>query len=245
MSKMVRTCKQITESKGFNSFIFLLIVLNVISIMLESVVRVKMQFENLLFYFDAFSVVIFTIEYIMRAIANKDRIIRHVFSFYALVDLIAILPFYLPFLIKVDLRFLRTLRLLRVFRIFKTAKYSHALEMLVKVIVEKRRELGITMFVATIFMLIAAFGVFYFEETAQPDKFSSLFDAVWWALATLTTVGYGDIYPITIGGKIIAGFLAILGIGIIAMPTGILASGIMEKIGKKQKYCPHCGKVIE
>jgi voltage-gated potassium channel len=239
----MKTIDKLVEDRKFNQFIIVLIILNVFAIMLGSVSSISLKYGDELRLFEVLSVIIFTIEYVMRLIAHRNNLVRYIFSFYAIVDLLAILPFYIPFIVKADLRFLRLLRLMRVFRIFKTTKYSSSLSVLIDVIKEKRRELGISLFICSIFLVVASFIVFYFENEAQPEQFSNLFDSIWWALATLTTVGYGDIYPVTVEGKIIAGFLALLGIGIVALPTGILSAGLMEKIGNK-KTCPHCGKEI-
>ena len=235
----------VKKNKIFNGFIIVLIVLNVFAIMLESVASIEAKYGEIIHLFNIISVILFSIEYFMRIIAHRDHLLKYIFSFYALVDLIAILPFYIPFLIPVDLRFLRLLRLMRVFRVLKTTKYSSSIRIIVDVIVEKRRELWITLFISILFMLVASFIVYYFENQAQPENFSNLFDSVWWAIATLTTVGYGDIYPVTVEGKLVASFLALLGIGIVAMPTGILSAGLMEKISSQKNACPHCGKEIK
>lgn len=214
--------------------------------MIDSVTWIHDKYETELYIFEIVSVTIFTIEYVLRIIAHKRNVIRYIFSFYALVDLIAILPFYIPFIIKIDLRFLRLLRLLRVFRVFKTAKYSNSFDLLGDVFNDKKKELGITIFIVLILMVVSAFLEYHFENPAQPEKFNNLFSSLWWATATLTTIGYGDIYPITTMGKIIGGFLSILGIGVVAMPTGILSAGLMQRIESRKKMkCPHCGKEID
>jgi voltage-gated potassium channel len=167
---------------------------------------------------------------------------------YGLVDLLAIIPFYLPFLIKTDLRFLRILRLTRFFRILKINRYNNALNLIWSVIKEKKAELAMTGFVTLLILIIASFLMYYIEGSAQPDKFPNIIACFWWAIATLTTVGYGDVYPITGFGKFVSGFIAVLGIGLFALPAGIVSSGFMERIGKKKedmKRCPHCGKEIE
>lgn len=197
----------IINNRAFNYSILILIVLNVLAIMFESVSSIKHEYGNKLYIFNVFSVIVFTIEYFLRIIAHKKNRIKYIFSFYAIVDLLAILPFYIPFLIRLDLRYLRILRLLRVFRIFKTAKYSNSLNFLIDVLIDKKKELGITLFIASILMLVSTFLVYFFENPTQPNVYTDLFTSVWWSLATLTTVGYGDIYPVTMMGKLIGGFL--------------------------------------
>lgn len=167
---------------------------------------------------------------------------------YRLIDLLAILPFYLPFLIKIDLRFLRILRLMRFFRVLKINRYNNSLNLVVSVIKEKKSDLALTGFVALMVLFVASFLMYYVEGDAQPDKFSNILSCFWWAIATLTTVGYGDVYPITGTGKLISGIIAVLGIGLVALPTGIVSAGFVDKIGKKNIHtgskCPHCGKDI-
>ena len=166
----------------------------------------------------------------------------------ALVDLAAILPFYLPLFIKLDLRFVRALRLLRLFRIFKMGRYSSALQMLGRVVRAKKEEIFITALVLIMLLVVASGLMYYIEKDAQPKQFSSIPSAMWWGVATLTTVGYGDVYPVTAAGKILSAVIAILGIGLFALPTGILASGFIEELHKKETgkiICPHCGKEID
>ncbi|MDP2423753.1 MAG: ion transporter, partial [Bacteroidales bacterium] len=171
-------------------------------------------------------------------------VFKFVFSFYGLIDLFAITPFYLPFLIKIDLRFLRVLRLMRFFRLLKINRYNNSLNLIWAVIKEKKSELAITGFVSLLILIIASFFMYEIEGDIQPDKFPNIFSCFWWGIATLTTVGYGDVYPITAMGQFISGIIAILGIGLVALPTGIVSAGFMEKIGKRNSTdkCPHCGK---
>jgi voltage-gated potassium channel len=171
------------------------------------------------------------------------------FSPFGLIDLLAILPFYVPFIIKTDLRFLRILRLIRFFRIFKISRYNSTLKLIWDVVKEKKAELQMTFFIALLMLLVSAFLMYHVENPIQPEKFTNIFSSLWWAVSTLTTVGYGDIAPVTALGKIISGFVAILGIGLIALPTGIISAGFIQKIDKnklevKKNICPHCGKEI-
>ncbi|NJK85200.1 MAG: ion transporter [Bacteroidales bacterium] len=199
---------------------------------------------------------VFTIEYVLRiyvadltypSSTRFKSVFRFLLSPYGIIDLLAILPFYLPFLIAVDLRFLRILRLLRFLRVLKISRYYRSLNLLWIVIKEKHRELSITGFVTLLVLLFASFLMYYVEKDVQPQKFPNILAAFWWAIATLTTVGYGDIVPVTGFGKVISGLIAIIGIGLVALPTGIVSAGFMEKIRDKKKkasYCPHCGKPI-
>jgi len=241
----------------FDYFIMSLIVLNVGALILETIPEIKESIGLMLRVFEMLSVVIFSIEYILRIYISdlthpsSNRlmsIFRFVFSFYGIIDLLAIVPFYLPFLIKIDLRFLRILRLMRFLRILKINRYNSSLSLIYSVIREKKAELVITGFVALLILFVSSFLMYYVEGEAQPDKFPDILSCFWWAIATLTTVGYGDVYPITGLGKFLSGIIAVLGIGLVALPTGLVSAGFMDKIGKtknKPLRCPHCGKNIE
>ena len=245
-------------NRAFDYFIMTLIVLSVLSIILESIPEIVNDFGTLLNMFNLFSIIIFSIEYLLRLYVSdlthpsNNRIksaLKFMFSIYGLIDLLAILPFYLPMFIKIDLRFLRALRLTRFLRILKINRYNNSLTLIWQVVKEKRSELAVTGFLAFLILFIASFLMFFVEGDAQPDKFPNILASFWWAIATLTTVGYGDIYPITAMGKIISGLIAIIGIGLIALPTGIISAGFINKIesqkeNKNQQVCPHCGNSI-
>jgi voltage-gated potassium channel len=241
----------------FDFTIMTLIILNVIAVILDTIPEINSAIGQFLWFFEIVSVIIFSMEYLMRIFISDltypsssriKSVLKFMFSFYGLVDLIAIIPFYLPFLIKIDLRFLRILRLLRFFRLLKINRYNNSLNLIWSVVKEKKSELAVTGFVSLLVLLIASFLMYFIEGEAQPDKFPNILACLWWAIATLTTVGYGDVYPITGLGKIVSGLIAVLGIGLVALPTGIVSAGFIEKIGKNKnesKKCPHCGKEIE
>lgn len=245
-------------SINFDRFILLLIVINVLAIILESFKNLYVQYNSYFSIFEVFSIVIFTAEYLARVwtadlkykdIKKMNAIAKQVRTPMAIIDLLAILPFYVPAILPVDLRVLRLLRLSRLLRVFKLSRYSKALQMLGRVLKREKDELAITFFVTSILLLLAATLMYHAEKSIQPDSFPNIIASFWWAIATLTTVGYGDVYPLTVVGKILSGIVALLGIGIVALPTGILASGFMKELednsGKKgQKYCPHCGNKI-
>lgn len=243
------------QSKVFDYSIIILISLNVLAVVLESYKSITTEYGELLYGFEITSVIIFTTEYALRLWTAdlkykqsesciKARV-RHVFSFMAIIDLLAILPFYLPFLIPVDLRFLRLLRLSRLLRIFKYNRYSKALNLISKVVKDKAEELIATIFIMCFLILIGSTLIYYFESEVQPEAFPNIVASFWWAVATLTTVGYGDIYPVTALGKLLASIIAILGIGFVALPTGIISSGFMDEIKKEEsRICPHCHKTI-
>ncbi len=242
----------------FDYFILTLIVLNVVAVALDTLSGINDSILQLLRLFELFSISIFTIEFLMRLYVSdvthpaSNRFfsaLKFIFSPFGLIDLVAILPFYIPFIIKTDLRFLRILRLIRFFRIFKISRYNNTLKLIWDVIKEKKAELQMTFFIATLMMIVSAFLIYHVENPIQPEKFTNIFTSLWWTLATLTSIGYEDIYSITTLGKIISGIMAILGIGLIALPTGIISAGFIERIAKnksemRKNICPHCGKEI-
>lgn len=239
-----------------NTFLFGLIILNVAAVILETVDVLHDSFDPYFHIFEIFSVIVFSIEYLLRVWsctcndAYKRPIvgrIRFILTPMALIDLWAILPFYLPMLIPIDLRFLRALRLLRIMRIFKIGRYSTAMMILTSVVRRKKEELSITLATLIILLVMAASLMYLVEKDAQPEAFSSIPAAMWWGIVTLSTVGYGDVYPITVLGKMLGMVIAVLGIGMFALPAGILGSGFVEELQSRQKVktiCPHCGKEI-
>lgn len=231
-----------TISRIFNIFIMTLILLNVLTMIFETV---KSIYEPYIIYFKAFEwfvMIVFSLEYLVRIYTadlaypceNKIKsIFKYIFSFYGIIDIVSILPFYMPFT-GLDFRFVRTIRLLRFLRLFKIARYNDSLDMIKKVFKEKSGELGITCFVIILVMIVASFLMFYAENEAQPETFPNVLTCIWWSIVTLTTVGYGDVYPITTTGRIVGGLIAFLGIGLVALPTGLISAGFLEEIGKKQ-----------
>jgi voltage-gated potassium channel len=232
-----------------------LIMLNILFLILETVPELDAGYRTLFWNFELFSVGVFTIEYFLRlwCITENPEYkhpitgrLRYMITPLAVFDLLAFIPFFLPF-IHVDLLFMRSARLFRLLRIFKVTRYIKALSFITEVIQDKAEELVIG-FTMMLFMLVVfSCLMFNIEHAAQPHKFSSIPQTMWWAIATLTTVGYGDIYPITTLGKLLGGLTAITGIGLFAIPTALLASGFNERMSKHRhysKYCPHCGKQL-
>jgi len=245
-------------SRVFDVFIVLLIALNVLALVLETVHWCQVRWHVFFDVFEFVSVMIFSVEYLLRlwtCVTSRRYTspvsgrLKFALTPMALVDLLAILPFYLPF-IGVDMRFIRAVRLVRLFRVAKLGRYSKALRTMGRVVAAKKEELGVTVFVLLLLLLVASCMVYYAEHEVQPEAFSSIPQSMWWGVATLTTVGYGDVYPVTPIGKAIAAIVAILGIGMFALPTGILGAGFLEEVqnrkqGKKGKQaCPHCGKEL-
>jgi len=241
-------------NKAFGIFIVTLIGLNVVALIAESVKSIHAFCPQVFRIFELVSVIIFTVEYVARLWSCVEKPayhkpisgrLRFAVTPLALIDLLAILPFYLPFT-GLDLRFLRILRMMRIFRIAKLGRYSQSLQILNRVMAAKKEQLLCTVFVLVLLVIVAASLLYYAENHVQPEAFSSIPAAMWWAVSTLTTVGYGDIYPMTALGKFMASIIAILGIGMFALPTGILGAGFVEEMAQNQKptLCPHCGKEI-
>jgi voltage-gated potassium channel len=246
------------DSKYFDPFITVLIVLNVAAVVLETVDSLNASYGRLFHAFDIFSVAVFTVEYILRLWSCTENPkfktpisgrLHYLITPMAIIDLLAILPFYLPFVIP-DLRFVRALRLFRLFRILKLARYSDALKTFAEVLNLKKEELGVTLFATLIMLTVASSMVYEAENEVQPEAFANIPDAMWWGVVTLTTVGYGDIYPKTPLGKFIGSFVVIAGVGLFALPAGILASGFNEVLQRrkekhrKKMICPHCHRYI-
>lgn len=244
-------------SKIFDIFIFSLIILNALAVILETT-EWGGGYKSLFYGFELVSVAVFCAEYLLRVwscVENPDYAnsfkgrIRFAFSPMLLVDLAAILPFFIPLIIPFDLRFLRILRLIRIFRVFKLTRYVDDMKIMINVLKNKKEEIFITLFVGSMLLFISSSLMYYAENDAQPENFSSIPNTMWWGVCTLTTVDYGDnIYPVTTLGKFIGSAIAVLGVGLFALPAGILASGFMEEIDKnkaKSSACPHCGKEIK
>ncbi|WP_419605781.1 ion transporter [Thiolapillus sp.] len=171
------------------------------------------------------TVLIFTVEYLARIYVANNKI-AYIFSFYGLIDVLAILPFYISS--GVDLRVLRIFRLLRLFRILKLFRYNQAMGRYHRAFVIAKEELVLFSAVSMILLYLSSVGIYYFENTAQPEQFKSVFHSLWWAVVTLTTVGYGDIYPVTVGGRIFTFIVLMVGLGIVAVPAGLVASALSQ-----------------
>jgi len=251
-----------TDSKYniFEKAILLLIATNVLVVIIEHSYDLKPSSAQLFEFFEAMSIFIFTAEYIMRIIVadmkynekNKLKaILKYIFSPVGILDLLAIVPFYAPRLIPRDLRILKIFRLAKVFRIFRIKKYLQSMNLLIKVLKKEKEALVITLSASFLLILISSTLMYFLEHEVQPKAFPNIIGSFWWAVETLTTIGYGDIYPVTAGGKVLSSVIAILGIGLIAMPTGIISSGFINLINEKNhehdkpyKFCPHCGEKI-
>ena len=211
--------------KVFDYVIQVLILVSLISFSIETLPDLTPNVESFLSSVETFCVLVFTIEYLLRVYAAKNRL-KYVFSFFGIIDLLAILPFFLSG--AIDLRSIRAFRIFRVFRTLKLIRYNRALHRFNIAASIVKEEVVLFFMISGIIVFLSASGIYYFENEAQPEAFASIFHSAWWAIATLTTVGYGDVYPITLGGKIFTFFVLLVGIGIVTVPAGLVATSLSK-----------------
>jgi len=213
------------QGRYFDAIIQFLIIASLVALTIETFPDNSEQTQRVLYYFEYFCVIVFSIEYVLR-IYIAEKPFKYIFSFYGVIDLLAVLPFYLTSVF--DLRALRAFRIFRIFRMFKLIRYNKALRRFHIAYGLIKEELVLFLMLTFIFLFLASAGIYYFEHEAQPEYFSSIVDSGWWAAVTLTTVGYGDVYPITGGGKIFTLFILLIGVGIITIPAGLIASALSK-----------------
>ncbi len=209
----------------FDLSIQALIILALITFSLETLPDLSPGFRSRLRAVEVVTVIIFSAEYLLR-LYIADSKLKFVTSFFGVIDLLAILPFYIA--PGLDLRSLRGVRMLRLFRIMKLARYSKATQRFHRALLIAREEVILFMCITGIVIYLAAVGIYYFENEAQPEKFASVFHSMWWAICSLTTVGYGDVYPITVGGRVFTFVILITGLGIVAVPAGLVSSALAQ-----------------
>lgn len=246
-------------SKAVDLFFIVLITLNVV-IVIAGTFTLPTAVSSVMSVVETVSVIIFTVEYAVRlwvadldfpALSPVRALVKHVFSLQTIIDLVSLLPFYLPFLLPINLIILRVFRVFRLLRLFKVNRYTKALTSIAEVFKRKAHQLVSSMLVVLILMVVASVLMYNVEHDVQPEIFDNALSGLWWAISTLTTVGYGDIYPMTAAGRILSAIIALLGIGMIAVPTGIITAGFSEQIEKTEKsddekvFCPYCGHRID
>ncbi|MFL2596439.1 MAG: hypothetical protein CBD68_05450 [Flavobacteriaceae bacterium TMED208] len=219
----------------FDAFIYFLIIANILAMVLESHSFIKDRFGQIFSFFELISILIFTVEYFYRIyMSYKENKIKgvfsYVFSFFGIIDFISILPFYIKQFVLIDGRFFRILRLFRLSRIFKLGRESKSLKLFIKALSAVKNELKFTFFLSLLCILFSASAIYFLENEAQPEVFSSITASLWWATVSLATVGYGDVVPLTVWGKVFAGFISLVGIGVVAIPTGIISASFVEEI---------------
>lgn len=232
---MIDKLQQIVEQtdtrpgRAFAWSVQILIAISLITFSISTLPNLSPTVVATLQIIETVTVILFTLEYVLRIVV-ADKKLGYIFSFYGAIDLLAILPFYLA--LGVDFRSVRMFRLLRMLRILKLVRYSRALSRFHRAFIIAKDELILFLFTTLFMLYLAAVGIYYFEHAVQPDQFESIFHSLWWAVATLTTVGYGDIYPITLGGRVFTFFVLMLGLGVVAVPTGLVASALSEARSK-------------
>lgn len=240
--------------KALDWFLIAMIVLNVLAVVLESLEHLSIAHGPAFHAFDLFSVGVFSLEYLLRlwtAVELDDPRFRHpvlgrlrwAVSPMAIIDLLAVLPFYLGMFVELDLR---AIRVLRVLRVFKLGRYSMAMSVMVSVARQEGRAISAVLFVMMVVLVFTSSLMYLFEHRAQPHVFSDIPTAMWWSVVTLTTLGYGDMVPITPLGRLLGGFTAILGVGMIALPAGVLASGFSEQMRvRREEYREAVERALE
>jgi voltage-gated potassium channel len=202
---------------------------------IESEPDLSIEIRNYLSNFEIFSIAIFSIEYVIRSIAAIKTKKSYNLSFFGIIDLISILPFFFGKIIGFDGRFIRVFRLFRISRILKLGKFSKSFELLVQGVSNVKKELYITFFIAFIMLFFSASGIYYLENPEQPEAFSSITESFWWAVSSLTGVGFEELFPKTIGGKLFGTFISLIGIGVVAIPTGIVSASFVEILEEEKK----------
>ncbi len=202
-----------------------LILISIITFTVETLPDLEADTRKFLHATEVVIVIIFTIEYLLRLYVS-DRKLGYVLSFYGIIDLLAILPFYLAS--GIDLRSLRVFRMFRLFRLLKLLRFGTAMRRFARAFIIAKEEIILFSVVTAMLLYLSAVGIYYFEHIAQPEAFKSVIHSLWWAVTTLTTVGYGDVYPITAGGKIFTFIILMIGLGIVAIPAGLLASALSK-----------------
>jgi len=257
-------------SQAVDVAIIAVILANMAAVVLESFAGLSERYAAWFFAVEVVSVMLFTVELALRLwtcdLLRPGRswpaaVARFLVSPIGLIDLLAILPFYLPLLIPVDLRVVRVLRLVRFLRLLKLTRYTRSVATMAAVVRERRHELMVAVLLTAILLVVASTLMYYLESKVQPDAFPNIVASLWWAVATLTTIGYGDVFPVTGLGRLLSGIIAVLGIGLVALPTAIISSGFVEALARNKsqaddeefadtgsravRACPHCGKPLD
>lgn len=242
----------VDDSRIFDFFIIALILLNILAFTLETIPAISRKYGFAFESFEVFSIIIFSIEYILRVWtcnANESfnnqitARFRYILTPFAIVDFLAIIPFYLPMLLP-NLMFMRGIRLLRIFRVLKLTRYAESIKILGKIIRDKSSYLAVLFFSNLILLILASGAMYLAEHDAQPEVFTDMLTSFWFGIETLSGIGYGDMIPHTMLGRIIGFIILTLGVEIYLLPVGIITSGLIEEFTKDkcEAICPHCNK---
>lgn len=238
-------CSLINDSstkrgKIFALVIQVLILISLLSFSISTLPGLSPRSVDLLDSIERVIIICFSIEYVLRVYVAKQKL-KFIFSFFGLIDLLSILPFYLR--ATLDLRSLRLLRMLRLFRILKLVRYNKAIQRFHRMLMIAKEELVLFGFASLLLLYLASVGIYYCEYEAQPEAFKSVFHSMWWGVTTLTTVGYGDMYPVTVGGKVFSFFILVIGLGVVAVPTGIVSSALTKAMEEEKERRRGNGKL--
>ena len=228
-------------SRAYDFFNALSILVNLTVSILYTFNDIEAKYGTLLLDIEAFTVATFLIDYLLRIWTSQclhpeltplQALRKYVFSFMGIVDLLSFLPYYLPIFFPSGAVAFRMLRIVRIFRIFRINAYYDSLNVITEVIVGKKQQLFSSVFIILVLMVASSLCMYSLENRAQPEVFSNAFSGIWWAASTLLTVGYGDIYPITTLGKMFGIFITFLGVGMVAIPTGIISAGFVDQYSR-------------
>lgn len=243
----------------YDFLLIVMVLLNAAAIMIESIDEAYVLYYEKLITFEVISVAFFAADYFLRlwSITENSRFhhplkgrLKYMISPMAIIDLLAFFPYFIAMYAH-DYEYVKFFAILRFFRFLKVVRYIKAVKIFGNVLRNKRHELSFSFVFVLFILLLVSTLMYYVERDAQPDEFKSIPHAMWWAIATLTTVGYGDVVPVTVVGKMLGGIIAILGIGLVAIPSGIMAAGFTEEIRKEREqnnpkhYCSHCGHHLD
>lgn len=226
-----------TAGKLFDIVLILMVILSVIVVMLETVQSLWINYQNTFIFLEWVFTITFTLELLFRLYCSPRKL-KYLLSFYGFIDLVSIIPTYLTFIFPSARAFLiiRSMRILRLFRILKLSRFVNAGSQLQSALAGSREKIIVFIFFITILVIIMGSAMFYIES--PESGFTSIPVSIYWAIVTMTTVGYGDIAPVTALGKFVSAFLMLMGYGIIAVPTGIISSEMNKT--KKEDACPAC-----
>ena len=206
--------------------------------------KLEASFGPILVAIEAVTVLFFGVDYVLRLITanylfpesnERDSLFRYVFSFSGIIDLLSFLPYYLPVFFPAGIAAFRMFRVVRIFRLFRINAYYDSLNVITEVIISKKQQLLSSVFIILTLMLASSLCMYSLEHEAQPEVFTNAFSGIWWSASTLLTVGYGDIYPVTTMGRVFSIIITFLGVGMVAIPTGIISAGFVEQYQQFKK----------
>ncbi len=241
-------------SKAIDTVLLFLISTNILLVILDSYGTFRTRYYTYIDIFETISVIVFSMEYLLRLFCSPYRysndykvinIFRYIISPMAIIDLLAILPFYLPYVIKYDFRIFRFFRIFRLLRVLKITRYSKALDLIIRVFKKKKAELLLSSFILMILIFFAGSLMYYAENSTQPEEFPNIIDSVKWAVQTMVFLGYDDIKPLSPIGNVLGMIIVVLGLGWLTLPISVLSSGFIEQVEKNNNKCPHCGKNLD